>query len=63
QQTSLVICDETSPDQGRGYLAREMGVPLVGDADFMSLLEHVVGGTELEEFTDATLTGDQFTLF
>jgi DNA polymerase-3 subunit epsilon len=40
-----------------------MGVPLVGDADFMSLLEHVVGGTGLEEFTDATLTGDQFTLF
>jgi DNA polymerase-3 subunit epsilon len=63
QQTSLVICDETSPDQGRGYLAGEMGVPLVGDADFMSLLEHVVGGTGLEEFTDATLTGDQFTLF
>jgi DNA polymerase-3 subunit epsilon len=63
QQTSLVICDETNPDQGRGYLAGEMGVPLVGDADFMSLLEHVVGGTGLEEFTDATLTGDQFTLF
>jgi DNA polymerase-3 subunit epsilon len=63
QQTSLVICDETSPDQGRGYLAGEMGVPLVGDADFMSLLEHVVGGTGLEQFTDATLTGDQFTLF
>jgi DNA polymerase-3 subunit epsilon len=63
QQTSLVICDETSPDQGRGYQAGEMGVPLVGDADFMGLLDHVVGGTGLEEFTDATLSGDQFTLF
>jgi DNA polymerase-3 subunit epsilon len=63
QQTSLVICDETDPDQGRGYLAGEMGVPLVGDADFMALLEHVVGGTGLEEFNDATLSGDQFTLF
>jgi DNA polymerase-3 subunit epsilon len=63
QQTSLVICDETSPDQGRGYQAGEMGVPLVGDADFMRLLDHVVGGTGLEEFTDATLSGDQFTLF
>jgi DNA polymerase-3 subunit epsilon len=40
-----------------------MGVPLVGDADFMRLLDHVVGGTGLEEFTDATLSGDQFTLF
>jgi DNA polymerase-3 subunit epsilon len=59
----LVICDETSPDQGRGYQAGEMGVPLVGDADFMGLLDHVVGGTGLEEFTDATLSGDQFTLF
>jgi DNA polymerase-3 subunit epsilon len=63
QQTSLVICDEADPDQGRGYQAGEMGVPLVGDADFMQLLEHVVGGTGLEEFTDATLSGDQFALF
>jgi DNA polymerase-3 subunit epsilon len=29
----------------------------------MGLLDHVVGGTGLEEFTDATLSGDQFTLF
>jgi DNA polymerase-3 subunit epsilon len=36
---------------------------LVGDAEFMALLEHVVGGTDLEEFADPTLTGDQFTLF
>ncbi|BDX29893.1 DNA polymerase III subunit epsilon [Mycobacterium antarcticum] len=63
QQTSLVICDELEPDQGRGYQAREMGVPLVRDADFMSLLERVVGGTDVEAFSDATLTGDQFTLF
>jgi DNA polymerase-3 subunit epsilon len=63
QQTSLVICDEAEPDQGRGYQAGELGVPLVGDANFMKLLDHVVGGTGLEEFTDATLSGDQFALF
>jgi DNA polymerase-3 subunit epsilon len=63
QQTSLVICDEREPDQGRGYQAREMAVPLVRDVDFMALLERVVGGTGIEEFSDATLTGDQFTLF
>jgi DNA polymerase-3 subunit epsilon len=63
QQTSLVICDATKPDQGRGYQAGEMGIPLVGDAEFMNLLEHVVGGAGLEEFTDPTLRGDQFTLF
>ncbi|WP_029117282.1 DEDDh family exonuclease [Mycobacterium sp. URHB0044] len=63
QQTSLVICDEPKPEQGRGYQANELGIPLVRDADFMSLLDSVVGGTGLEQFADATLSGDQFTLF
>ena len=63
QQTSVVICDAVEPDQGRGYQAAEMGIPLVSDADFMALLQHPVGGTDVEEFTDATLSGDQFTLF
>lgn len=63
QQTSLVICDELDPEQGRGYQAGENGIPLVGDADFMSLLQRVVGGTGVEQFTDATLSGDQYALF
>ncbi len=63
QQTSLVICDQPAPEQGKGYQAAEMGIPLVTDADFMGLLERVVGGTEIEEFDDPTLGGDQFTLF
>lgn len=63
QQTSLVICDAREPGQGRGYQAVENGVPLVGDSEFMSLLPQVVGGTGVEEFTDATLSGDQFSLF
>lgn len=63
QQTSLVIGNDPDPEQGRGYQAREMGIPLVGDAEFMRLLQHVVGGTGIEEFSDATLGGDQFTLF
>jgi DNA polymerase-3 subunit epsilon len=63
QQTSLVICDDPQPDQGRGYQAGEMGIPLVSDADFMALLERTVGGTGVEEFTDVTLSGDQFALF
>jgi DNA polymerase III subunit epsilon len=63
QQTSLVLCDQPEPDQGKGYQAGELGIPLVGDAEFMALLQQVVGGTELEEFTDPTLSGDQFTLF
>jgi DNA polymerase III subunit epsilon len=63
QQTSLVICDEAEPEQGRGYQAGEMGVPLLRDADFMTLVEGIVGGIGVEEFTDPTLSGDQFTLF
>ncbi|GAA2396822.1 DEDDh family exonuclease [Mycolicibacterium llatzerense] len=62
-QTSLVICNEPAPAQGKGYQARELGVPLVSDADFMALLGHVVGGSDVEEFVDRTPAGDQFMLF
>jgi DNA polymerase-3 subunit epsilon len=63
QQTSLVICNESEPGQGKGYHAGEAGIPLVSDADFMQMLDHVAGGADAEQFTDHTLTGDQFTLF
>jgi DNA polymerase-3 subunit epsilon len=62
-ETSLVICNDSTAEQGKGYLARELGVPLVSDADFMKQIDAVVGGTGIEEFTDATLTGEQFALF
>lgn len=62
-ETSLVICNDDGPAQGKGYLARELGVPLVSDTDFMCALDGVVGGTGIEEFTDSTLAGDQFALF
>jgi DNA polymerase III subunit epsilon len=62
-ETSLVICNEATPGHGKGYQANELGVPLVSDADFMRLLEGVVGGTGIEEFIDATLAGEQFALF
>ncbi len=53
-ETSLVICNEPEPEHGKGYQANELGVPLVTDADFMRLLDGVVGGTDIEEFTDTT---------
>jgi DNA polymerase-3 subunit epsilon len=62
-ETSLVICNEAAPEHGKGYQAHELGVPLVCDADFMEILDTVVGGTDIEEFTDTTLSGDQFALF
>lgn len=63
QHTSLIVCDETSPEQGKGYQAALFGVPLVSTADFIDLLDTVVGGADIEAFTDATTVEDQFTLF
>lgn len=62
-ETSLVICNDADPAQGKGYQAKELGVPLVPDTEFMSALANVVGGTGIEEFTDSTPAGDQFALF
>jgi DNA polymerase III subunit epsilon len=62
-ETSLVICNDSNPEHGKGYQAHELGVPLVSDAEFMRHVDRVVGGTGIEEFTDTTLAGDQFTLF
>ena len=62
-ETSLVICNQPNPEQGKGYQAHELGVPLVSDAEFMHQLDSVVGGTGIEDFTDTTLAGEQFALF
>jgi DNA polymerase-3 subunit epsilon len=62
-ETSLVICNEPRPDQGKGYQARELGVPLIADAEFLTYLDGVIAGTGIEEFTDHTLDGGQYALF
>ncbi len=62
-ETSLVICNDVEPAQGKGYQAKELGVPLVPDTEFMRALDNVVGGTGIEEFADSTHAGDQFALF
>ncbi|MDG4668201.1 DEDDh family exonuclease [Mycobacterium sp. 236(2023)] len=61
--TSLVVCDAAAPEQGKGYQAGELGVPLVPSADFMRALESVIGGSAIEAFTEQSPAGDQFTLF
>lgn len=63
QQTSLVVCNEATPEQGKGYQAIEQGIPLMSDTEFMALIGQAVGGTDIEEFVDTTADGDQFTLF
>ena len=61
--TSLVVCNDPRPDQGKGYQACELGVPLLSDGQFMDSIGAVAGGTGIEEFTDTTAPAEQFALF
>jgi DNA polymerase III subunit epsilon len=61
--TSLVVCNDPAPEQGKGYLARQLGVPVIPDAQFMDSIRGVVGGTTMEEFADATAEDPQLALF
>ncbi|OIN78250.1 DEDDh family exonuclease [Mycobacterium malmoense] len=63
RETSLVVCNEATPEYGKGYLARQLGVPLVSDAQFMDCVGAVVGGTGMEEFTSVGAVEDQLALF
>ncbi len=49
-QTSLVVCNEARPQRGKGYLARELGVPVVCDEQFMDSVSAVVEGVTDEQF-------------
>jgi DNA polymerase III subunit epsilon len=58
-----VICNEPAPTQGKGYLARQLGVPVVSDAQFMDYVRAVIGGTSMEDFVDVSTVDDQLALF
>ncbi|MGK2879587.1 MAG: DEDDh family exonuclease [Mycobacterium sp.] len=62
-ETSMLICNDDSVEHGKGYLARELGVPVISDAEFIKSVDDVVGGTGVEQFTDTTADGGQFALF
>jgi DNA polymerase-3 subunit epsilon len=62
-QTSLVICNERTPEQGKGYQARELGVPVVSDRQFMDSVDSVANGTGIDEFAPPVDQGQQFALF
>jgi DNA polymerase III subunit epsilon len=63
RDTSLVICNEFRPAHGKGYLARELGVPVVSDTQFLDCVGAVMSGTGVEEFIDTARAGEQFALF
>ena len=62
-QTSLVICNEPLAEQGKGFQARELGVPMVSDEQFMDSVGAVVCGTGVDEFVQSVNQGQQFALF
>jgi len=63
QETSLVVCNAAAPEQGKGYQAQQLGVPVVSDAQFMHGVDGVIGGTDMEEFVDAAPAKEQLALF
>jgi DNA polymerase-3 subunit epsilon len=63
RETSLVVCNETAPGQGKGYHALQLGVPVISDALFMDGVDGVVRGRNMEQFNDITMVEEQFALF
>jgi DNA polymerase-3 subunit epsilon len=63
RETSVVVCNDAAPEQGKGYLARQLGVPVVADRLFMDCVGSVIGGTNMEEFIDVTTVEQQLALF
>jgi DNA polymerase III subunit epsilon len=63
RDTSLVVCNEPRPAHGKGFLARELGVPVVSDAQFLDCVGAVMTGTGVEDFIDTARAGEQFALF
>jgi DNA polymerase III subunit epsilon len=61
--TSMVLCNESNPLHGKGFTAREIGVPVVSDGEFMDGVSRILGGVGVEKFVDSTADGDQFALF
>ncbi|MBU3705764.1 MAG: DEDDh family exonuclease [Mycobacterium sp.] len=61
--TSLVVCNEPDVGQGKGFQARELGVPMVSDDQFMHSVGAVVCGTGVDEFEQAVDRGQQYALF
>ncbi|WP_077087356.1 DEDDh family exonuclease [Mycobacterium rhizamassiliense] len=62
-ETSLVICNDAASEQGKGYQAKQLGVPVVSDVQFMDCVTGVIGGTSMEEFIDTAPAEEQLALF
>lgn len=62
-ETSVVICNDLDAEHGKGFHARDLGVPTISDTEFLAALDSVAGGTGIECFFDPNAKGEQFALF
>ena len=62
-ETSVVVCNESAPEQGKGFAARELGVPTVSDEQFMRGISAVADGVGIDEFVQPVDRGQQCVLF
>ncbi|MHA0289487.1 DEDDh family exonuclease [Mycobacterium sp. C3-094] len=63
QHTSLIVNDVPDTQQGKGFQARELGVPVMSSGEFMDAVVSVVGGAQVEDFVGSDLGEDQLALF
>lgn len=65
-QTSLVVCNDARSARGKGLAARELGVPLLTDSEFMAGVRDVsAGGGIVADAAEVSVVPDdgQFALF
>lgn len=62
-QTSLVVCNDATPAQGKGLTARTLGVPVLSDEAFMAGVRHLAGGADGGAEPPVDADEGQFTLF
>ena len=62
-ETSVVVCNDPDAEQGKGFQAREMAVPVISDEEFMARIHSVGVGTCIDMFTEPAGAGGQFALF
>ena len=58
-----MICNDQVPEQGKGFQARELGVPTVSDEQFMRCVTSVADGVGIQPFETAVDQGQQYVLF
>lgn len=63
RETSLVVCNDPAPEQGKGYLARKLGVPVNSSMLVPPMTARTQSMKVASEITDTTNSDPQLALF